>query len=358
MKQFSFERAQSEAEKMQEAIKSGGAKDYSEAEKIVGKKNSYAPEGWQTISGIKEMLNKNRYLIINEADKYRKSHPEWYKDYIDGAGNVSLHFSPELIEKLCLEFAKYEPAPTGWLTVTALIMVLNGQHKTITNAADKYRKSHPEWFKDYIDKTSKVREHYSPELIEKLHLEFTKYEPAPKGWSTASTLEDLFSKVHKTIIDAADKYRKLNPKWFKYYFDKMGNTWEHYSPELIEQLRLEFAKDERAPEGWLTVGALSTMLDKAYQTIMVVAEKYRRSHPEWFKDYLNKTQIKSKHFSPELVEHIKKELQLPEAPVNWQTKEEIAQRTGVSLEEAEKIIAKLKKQFPEQHGKFKTKNEG
>ena len=49
--------------------------------------------------------------------------------------------------------------------------------------------------------------------------------------------------------------------------------------------------------------------------------------------------------------------ELPEAPSNWQTKEEMAKGTGVSPDEAEKIIAKLKKQFPEQHGKFKAKNE-
>jgi hypothetical protein len=125
---------------------------------------------------------------------------------------------------------------------------------------------------------------------------------------TGGTFNKLLGVSYGITNKEANKYRKLNPEWFKIYKDSTGKKSEHFSPELVERIREEIESIEEAPEGWITKSALIKILKAAHKTINKKANKYRKSNPEWFKIYKDSTGKKSEHLSPELIQEIKEDL--------------------------------------------------
>jgi hypothetical protein len=193
--------------------------DISEYEnKVIGeqKDTEEASEGWMTANALIKPLEIGRQKIKKEANKYRKSNPEWFKNY-KIKGRTHEHFSPELIEKIREEIESVEDAPDGWITSNALSKQFGVgiSHFAINKEANKYRKSNHEWFKIHKDSTRKKSEHFSPELVERIREEIESIEEALEGWMTISTLSKLFSVADNTIKKEANKYRKSNPDGLK-----------------------------------------------------------------------------------------------------------------------------------------------
>ncbi|MBN2096432.1 hypothetical protein JW752_03490, partial [Candidatus Peregrinibacteria bacterium] len=83
---------------------------------------------------------------------------------------------------------------------------------------------------------------------------------------------------------------------------------EHFSPELCDIIRTKINEYEKAPEGWMTNTRLSSELEVDFRTVKVRADTFRDTHPEWFMDYKDVVGKLREHYSPELCDILKKEL--------------------------------------------------
>ena len=320
--------------------KAGMAEHYSpELVKVIKvyfeKLNSPVPEGWMTAAALGSNGVSDSSIIKNFVEQYRTSNSDWFKDYRSGS-RVTEHYSPELVKIIEEHFEKKNTlAPEGWVTASSIARSeeVIGTQKNINKFAEQYRKSHPDWFKEYRTGTLNV-EHFSPELVQ-IILDKFNADKSPGGWLSANTIADEVSSTPLTIKTFAQKYYTSNPEWFKEY--RAGAVAaEHYSPELTTLIKNHFTeRNSPAPEGWFTAVDLGKKMPLSEGSIRVKADKYRLSNPEWFKEYAIKNSEKDKkdignriaeHYSPALVEIINKYVkeQNSIAPAGWLTANGIA----------------------------------
>jgi FMN-dependent NADH-azoreductase/signal recognition particle subunit SEC65 len=126
------------------------------------------PEGWMINNSMSAKLNASFATVKRIAEAYRKEHPEWFREFPNLSNRPSEHYHPDLVAIIKKEIQSREKAPEGWMIKTSLAESLGVSWDTVRKAADAYRKNHPEWFRDFLDLSSKPIEHYHPDLVAKL----------------------------------------------------------------------------------------------------------------------------------------------------------------------------------------------
>lgn len=158
---------------------------------------------------------------------------------------------------------------------------------------------------------------------------------APEGWLTTHGLAVLLNVTTATIerivtnIVGQDEQAK---GYLQNYLDSVGKQALHCSPELVKLIIESYnSRGESAPEGWLTNRALAAELEVDFGTVQKVAGEYAISNPDWFVNYLNKINRPNIHYSPELVQIIRKKLSTKEAaPVGWISRRDLRTVLGCS----------------------------
>ncbi|OGY60175.1 MAG: hypothetical protein A3B23_00160 [Candidatus Colwellbacteria bacterium RIFCSPLOWO2_01_FULL_48_10] len=74
---------------------------------------------------------------------------------------------------------------------------------------------------------------------------------------------------------------------------------------------------ESPPEGWMTMWGLIKRFGFGDKTFSKIAGKYLDSHPEMTGVFLSSKGVWGRHYSPELIELVKKELESRGAPEGW-----------------------------------------
>src|SRR5262249_18817877 len=82
-------------------------------------------------------------------------------------------------------------------------------------------------------------------------------EEAQEGWHTQNWLVKETGRNSSTIERVVRRYRETNPDWFRPYIAANRRSQEHYAPELVDAVLNHFSQHERAPEGWMTISAVS-----------------------------------------------------------------------------------------------------
>lgn len=213
-------------------------------------------------------------------------------------------------------------APEGWFTAGGLVNKLGKAlgvgkiARSVSSVTESYRGMNVNWFQPYLDKNGQVKEHFSPELVSLIEKEITSRETAPEGWFTTGGLVNKINnfserKVNSAIVaKTAGLYQESNPDWFHYYLDTTGRKLLYYSPELVKKIEEEIGLKKIAPGGWLTNKGLATKLDRGNirKGLARIAAKYKGSNPDWFRNFLDRSGKNREHYSPELIEKIKADL--------------------------------------------------
>ncbi|MDD5396538.1 MAG: hypothetical protein PHW24_00570 [Candidatus Moranbacteria bacterium] len=318
----------------------------------IEKKYEKAPDGWLTINGLSNKTGVSIKILDNFLRKYKESNPDEFKIYRHSTKNIPWeHISPELvdiIQRLLNE--RVDVAPEGWKTASSLSTksennIVNASDNTIRVSAAKYKIEHPEWFKIYRDKIGREREHYSPELIEKLVEEFNVLENPPEGWLNAGQLSKSLGITYRSVYEYIEEYKLSNPEYFHVYKDEAGIAREHYSSELVKIIN-----EARAiPGGWLNNFMLTKEVGVSEGKVKKFAENYKTSNPGWFKIFKDINGIERPYYSPELVVILKVELLKPlgDAPSGWVTKSSVKKNFKIDDSTVKKNIEPYRIDHPE-----------
>ena len=127
------------------------------------------------------------------------------------------------------------------------------------------------------------------------------------------------------------------------FIESDGGKYQYLSPQFVEFLKQEFAKQELAPENWKTPKILADELYEDIPGIRKVAQAlFLRSGPNSIKSYYRKDQFnQQEHYSPELVALIQKEF--------IKIRGETIPRIVIRLKKPEKLVAKVFQQTQEEH---------
>ena len=116
----------------------------------------------------------------------------------------------------------------------------------------------------------------------------------------------------------------------------------------------EIDKIPKAPNDWLTSSVISKKSGFSLNRVYKIIDTYRQSNPEYFKQLRGRNGLIREHLSPDLIEIIGKEkgskVNILEAPIDWQKAEDLAEKTGLPIEQVKKLIAKRRKENPKDIG--------
>jgi hypothetical protein len=286
-------------------------------EKIKEKKPK---EGWMTVRGLAESgrISISDTTLRPIVEKYKAEHPEWFKIFRNEMGNERMYLSPKLIGEL---IDKYE-IPEGWVLPADLSKSFGVSYHAIYNHIEKYRTTHPEWFKTYKDSRENEHEYFSPELIKILADEYKELRDIPEGWISRPAILKETGMTEGGIYGFYKKYEKEHPDWIKMYLTPSGSRTIYFHPDLAQKIRGRFSGHvssklfEKAPNGWETNSSLIESPERHSAAIKKVAYNYKMEHPDWFKIYKDRKGNPREHYSPELVDIIKREL--PKSPVKFE----------------------------------------
>lgn len=301
-----------------------------------------APEGWKTVSSLSRQFGVSESTVKRKIDSYRNDRrcSDWFKFYSIANGHTYEHLSPNLVNILVEEFSKYKSPPDGWRNVNSLSTLFKKSHPSIIKIAERYRESNPEWFmycKEPRSIGKRVCGYYAPELVEAIKNEATSYAHAPNNWETANALSVRLRVSDPLVRKITEPFRSIHPEWFDKYKSR-GKIIEYYSPGLVAMITQEIVGLKTPPEGWLPLGVLATMCKKSKTTIIAKMEKYRSTHPEWFRKFLIRTN-KCEFYSPEIIEIIMHELAIPSKSED--NSAILLNQRPFSSEEADEMIRKL-----------------
>ncbi len=239
-------------------------------------------------------------------------------------------------------------APEGWMTNGGLRDQLDTSYPSIKIIADQYRTSNPEYFKYFKAKGGPVHEHYSPELVTKIISELQKIEKVIPGWKTVGALSKELKTGQLKVSAISELHRKKHPEYFRNFKSDSGPIYEYFSPQLIDLIVSELKKTEKVIPGWKTNKSLQKELGTGQETVSDIADKYRDSHPEYFKNLKPEKGQTREHYAPELVDLIVKEIETTTVPDGWETNNIVHNKLNVG----ERLIGTIANKYRDSHPEY------
>jgi hypothetical protein len=269
-----------------------------------------APDGWLPLKEIENIVGKSEAWLTSRIERLITKHPQWEAEvFLSQTHKELFHYPPQLINALKIEAEVLERAPEGWLTLTGIENVSGKSASWIKKRVKEIAKANPTWgIKDYLDAGGHKLPHYAPEFITELNRQAEMYKEAPEGWVTFGTIPVEIGKSKLWIRPRVNKLVLNHPEWAaKNFLDKTGKIAEHYSPDLMIELKKLAEKDVIAPEGWKQIKLMAKVLSRDKDWITVRVPGIISAHPEWApKEYLNNSGQLGLHYPEEVFFELKK----------------------------------------------------
>ncbi|MCX6780587.1 MAG: hypothetical protein NT003_00490, partial [Candidatus Magasanikbacteria bacterium] len=319
---------------------------------LISQRGDSAPRGWLTIGAVANKLNVTFATVMHVVDKYRLSNSGWIKKYLNSSNNLYEHIHPDLIKEVEKKLSSRQKPPVGWESLNDLRRLFKFDPSTLENFYKKYEKTHPEWRKIFLNENGKMVPYWHPDFILLFKETFTSRQKAPSGWKTLGPVAQELDISPQTVESLMERFRDLHPEWFKEYLNKGKNFYEHFHPDLINELKkILFDKNKIITAGWKKMGDLSREFGVSYTFLQKFILPYRTSNPDWiFKDKIKDRAIIYEYYHPDLIKIIKDAIKLREKPPSgWKTRNKIFSELGLSsgAESVHRFIVAQLKEHPE-----------
>lgn len=220
--------------------------------------------------------------------------------------------------------------------------------RIILKYANQFRDSNSGWYKMLWHTNGKLREHYNPELVQKIRIELKNEIIAPKGWCTANSLVTKGISV-TGIKKMAYSYRGDHPEWIKKY-RTITNSAEHYHPDLVLKIKERITNLKNlVPKGWITIGELAIEIHMYYRNLKTLIKEHTLKNPEWLVSFSNGRGVITEYCHPDLIVFIKKGWSRMPAPEGWESAVSV---TSFGFRNAKKTIENFVERFRSENSEW------
>lgn len=264
--------------------------------------------GWLTYSKAGDILGADNKTIETFAEAYKETSPELFVRFRinKGRGEARVHIAPELVQLIKEKIESIPLAEEGWVTREGLMRTLAIGHSAIVTLLEKYKEPNPGYFQIRRDSRGRVFEYISPALIPVLQSDRRGFTPPQVGWLSYPMLAQELGVTHPTAKKIAQKYQETYPEDFKSFLSSNGRLREFVSPRFIAILKEEIGRVGKPEEGWITAYGLQSETGIDARLVYNFVKKYRDTNLEYFRVYRDRRNRISEHFSPELMDKVKK----------------------------------------------------
>lgn len=316
------------------------------------------------IAQVSEMTYENPPEFVREHEARKRNSKDSGDNKIDLSKEINIEglrivVDAKEVYSISKDFVEsrgtLEIPPEGWMNLNEINKKFGFSRNYLQKIVDSYRSKNPEYFSNFFSLSGSV-EYFSPELITKLGVEteeHRKSQEIPLGWMNANEISKEYSLNYSTITNFAKTLQTSNPGWFMERRNQIGLIAEYYHPELIKKIIETYGTRsslEKAPQGWVTIRALSQSGFKigSAQTVNKKIEKYLLTNPEWFGTYMTTGNHITRHIHPDLVKILKKEGEEIKPPEGWMTASSLRYKLKVS----DVTITKYAESFRKDHPKW------
>lgn len=160
------------------------------------------------------------------------------------------------------------------------------------------------------------------------------------------TKEELSAMPHDIV--SVVKYPDKNKEGHR-------EIWKNKIKDLLVE---EIGCSVDAPEGWITPVKLATLLGLNSGSIEAIVRKYKKSNPDWLKRYATMRGDVAIHYSPELVEMIKKKLNerelVPLVPDGWLNLAAFSLKAGIAPQTLRAYVESYRQDYPQWFGNYRN----
>lgn len=300
-----------------------------------------------------EILHKNiRTTSQRISERRGEATPE---NTIEISGLKVITDAKEVMDYLNnLSMQRGETYPNGWMPVGEIRKLISRSHTAVIEMANKLSDQFPDESGIYLSRQNTLGTYYSPRFVYAIKREFDKTPFAPDGWKTIGKLEGITGKSSKYLRKAVEMYRNDHPDWYAQYGAEKGGMYEHYSPQLVEQLLLRI-QQENIPEGWLNINQIAEITEKSYKYIKRMASEYRKLFPDNVHSFPTTRGGEKEYFSPHIITFLK-ESDTEYAPDGWITARDIANQQEVSVETVKRRAEIHSETHPEWFQAYKSRH--
>jgi hypothetical protein len=207
---------------------------------------------------------------------------------------------------------KYENAPEGWSTISAVAKELKTSFLSIRSITDEYRKTNSDWFKFFLNNNIQPFVFINTDFIKIVKEEYLNMRDlgyAPEGWETAYSIATRFGIGRKTVELKVEKYKEIDREYVKKYLNRLNQPAEYIAPELVKIIEGEIVSIQNSRKqlesplpGWDTLGSMANRIGIRAGALRKIAKEYRLTNPKWFRTFLNeKNKRPFEYISHELV---------------------------------------------------------
>ncbi len=308
---------------------------------------------WEKYANLsKEELKSDKYNCKVSWHKFSGDVEKWKQELklvLEQTGSTGKETLEDI--NLTQEERVKSRAPAGWLTKSAIAKQLGQGKIWLSPRIETLLEDRPEWSKPYLDEVGHTYTYYSPELIVELKkIADLKVPSAPSGWMTEWAIAKHINKREGWVKKHAKPFKADRPEWVMYYLDSIGNTREHYSPELIVELKkIADLKVPFPPPGWMTFPGIVDLLGKGSKLVNRVVSVLAKEHPEWTGYYAGANNRMRTYYSPELINELSKtpDIRSKPAPPGWSTLRGVAEAIGKDKDWVAKRISQVVQSNPD-----------
>ncbi|MFH0936843.1 MAG: DEAD/DEAH box helicase [Candidatus Daviesbacteria bacterium] len=264
---------------------------------------------WMDRRLIHTELGISKTTVIKKLGEYRKTYPQFFRFFLDLNKKKDLlreYVASELVELLREDVAGGDKVPEGWMGTYDLEQNFGIKAANVRQYVRRYRKSDHEYFKVLVGRQHHLTQYFSPELVELIKNEYLEAVSPPTGWLSADDLGEGLRLSQESVLKILNTYKNTHPELVGLYRGEGHHKIGYYvSPDLTETIRQENTRTADLEPQWLNQTSLVKELGVVSPKISEFVDQFRDEHPEWFRILRGKRNIKSEHYSPELVEKIR-----------------------------------------------------
>lgn len=266
---------------------------------------------WMDRRLIHTDLGISKTTVMKKLEEYRKTYPQYFRLFLDrsvkvGSRAIREYVAPELVALIKQDVIGGEKAPTDWMGSFDIEQNFDIKAASVRKFVRRYRKTNPEYFKIIVGRQHHVTQYFSPELVELIKNEYLEAVTPPTGWVGTDDLAESLKLSSASVLKTLNSYRKTHPALVGLYRGEGHYKIGYYvSPDLVEIIKQENTKAADLEPRWLNQTALVKELGIVSPKISEFVDQFREKHPEWFRILRGRRNIRSEHYSPELVERIR-----------------------------------------------------
>lgn len=333
--------------------RSGQVREYISTELLEELRKTWADipvagSDWINKKKMAELLGINEKTVERLVSRYRIEKPDFFQILKTSKGYLTEHLSHSLLVFLREERNKFSRVEEGWVTYPTLALVLGIARSTAAKLAEKYRETYFQYFREFISPDGNIREYISDELMNLLKQGINQV-PVPKGgWMNRLELERTLGIDYQWTASFVEQYRNSHPGYFSIFRGTTNHIAEYYSPEFVAVIEREYSSIASPIEGWIDRRELARKIGLSERTSTQIAERYRKTHPHYFRQYRGENGKRTYFMDPSLIELIQGEIiKVTEIEPGWLNLSQLKKELRMSGKRINEVVEEYRVNHPE-----------